>query len=283
MNIIPIDYALHLNDMLELFSESLKNTRGKAWFEWKHIRNPFGKSVGYIAEEDGVMLGVRLFMRWQIRCNDTVLKALRPVDTVTRPEARGRGIFTALTRRAIEDYRAQYDLIFNTPNHNSLPGYLKMGWTLPAQQFRHFYIFTAPFQKTIDVQLCNQFDQSWHIGFENVSGVCHTVKTQEFFSWRYEGDRYLFSRYQDNVMVFEKIKKKGLSVVVVKDFAGNSRDFERLAHATAKKLNAPLILCTNNFEFGFTKPFASLPGGRSVVAFRGYNRFNDVRWSFTCC
>jgi hypothetical protein len=34
----------------------------------------------------------------------------------------------ALTRAAIEEVRDQAQLIFNTPNEKSRPGYLKMGW-----------------------------------------------------------------------------------------------------------------------------------------------------------
>jgi hypothetical protein len=53
---------------------------------------------------------------------------VRAVDTATHPECQGRGIFASLTRRAVEDLRRETDLVFNTPNEKSLPGYLKMGW-----------------------------------------------------------------------------------------------------------------------------------------------------------
>ena len=45
----------------------------------------------------------------------------------------GRGIFSMLTRRALEDLRHEADLVFNTPNEKSLPGYLKMGWQVVGQ------------------------------------------------------------------------------------------------------------------------------------------------------
>jgi hypothetical protein len=55
--------------------------------------------------------------------------AVRAVDTATHPEHQGRGIFSSLTLAALDALRGDVDLVFNTPNEKSLPGYLKMGWT----------------------------------------------------------------------------------------------------------------------------------------------------------
>src|SRR5690606_24306476 len=56
-------------------------------------------------------------------------RAFRPVDTVTHPSWRGRGLFSKLTKFAIKQIDSgDRMLIFNTPNENSLPGYEKMGW-----------------------------------------------------------------------------------------------------------------------------------------------------------
>ena len=40
----------------------------------------------------------------------------------------GTGVFTRLTLAALEELKIDTDLVFNTPNGKSLPGYLKMGW-----------------------------------------------------------------------------------------------------------------------------------------------------------
>jgi len=66
-----------------------------------------------------------------------VLRAVRAVDTATLPSHQGRGIFRRLTLQALVELEADgVDLVFNTPNDQSRPGYLKMGWTqvgrLPA-------------------------------------------------------------------------------------------------------------------------------------------------------
>jgi GNAT superfamily N-acetyltransferase len=103
----------------------------EAFFAWKHDENPFGPSPMWLAEDaDGRALGVRAFMRWQFRRPDgSSVRAVRAVDTATHPDAQGRGIFTRLTLGALPELRADgIDAVFNTPNDQSRPGYLKMGW-----------------------------------------------------------------------------------------------------------------------------------------------------------
>lgn len=99
------------------------------YFAWKHLRNPFGLSPGWVAEVDGEVVGVRLFMRWDFRRDGSVVRAVRAVDTATHPEHQGQGIFRRLTMEGLDGLRADgIEFVFNTPNAQSGPGYLKMGW-----------------------------------------------------------------------------------------------------------------------------------------------------------
>lgn len=102
--------------------------RDPAFFRWKHHDNPFGRSVAFVAESDGEVVGFRTFMRWRFRTSASMVRAVRAVDTATDPRHQGRGIFTRLTLHALGEIRDEVDLVFNTPNEKSLPGYLKMGW-----------------------------------------------------------------------------------------------------------------------------------------------------------
>ena len=103
----------------------------ESFFRWKHDENPFGASPMWVAEtNDGELAGVRAFLRWRFRsATGKVLHAVRAVDTATHPDWQGKGIFTRLTLGALPDLAEMgTDLIFNTPNDKSRPGYLKMGW-----------------------------------------------------------------------------------------------------------------------------------------------------------
>src|SRR5690606_10847180 len=55
--------------------------------------------------------------------------AVRAVDTATHPDFQGRGIFKKLTLALLENCKNEgVRFVFNTPNQQSRPGYLKMGW-----------------------------------------------------------------------------------------------------------------------------------------------------------
>jgi hypothetical protein len=102
--------------------------RPPEFFRWKHLDNCFGPSYMLVAEADGRLVGLRAFMRWRFSAGDQVLRAVRAVDTATHPDYQGMGVFSRLTREALDALDGQVDLVFNTPNQKSGPGYLKMGW-----------------------------------------------------------------------------------------------------------------------------------------------------------
>ena len=103
--------------------------RDRAFFAWKHDQNPFGPSPAWVASESGRVVGFRTFLRWEFIRSGEQLRMVRAVDTATDPDFQGRGVFRRLTLGAVEQLTAAgYDAVFNTPNHQSRPGYLKMGW-----------------------------------------------------------------------------------------------------------------------------------------------------------
>jgi GNAT superfamily N-acetyltransferase len=121
-----------LGAVLALLTASLGDgpagTRSEAFFRWKHLGNPFGRSMMLVAETEGRIVGLRAFMRWEFDAGGRRFRAVRAVDTATHPDHQGRGIFSTLTLEALDRLRGETDFVFNTPNEKSLPGYLKMGW-----------------------------------------------------------------------------------------------------------------------------------------------------------
>jgi predicted N-acetyltransferase YhbS len=103
--------------------------RDRAFFRWKHEENPAGPSPGWVAVEDGQVIGFRTFLRWAFEAHGQTLQMVRAVDTATDPDHQGRGLFKRLTLQSVDDLTAAgVDAVFNTPNDQSRPGYLKMGW-----------------------------------------------------------------------------------------------------------------------------------------------------------
>jgi GNAT superfamily N-acetyltransferase len=118
--------------VLELLNATLgggpAGRRPPDFFRWKHWDNPFGPSFMLVAESAGRLVGLRAFMRWRFEASGRTIEAVRAVDTATHPDHQGLGVFSRLTRAALEELQDQVELIFNTPNSSSLPGYLKLGW-----------------------------------------------------------------------------------------------------------------------------------------------------------
>ena len=108
--------------------ESLMPKSERYW-RWKHLENPFGTSPVLLCKEGKELIGVRAFMRWEWVYQGQIYRALRAVDTATHPDHQGKGIFKKLTLALADQCTKRGDhFVFNTPNKQSKPGYLKMGW-----------------------------------------------------------------------------------------------------------------------------------------------------------
>ena len=201
-------------DQLELSDE--------VW-RYKHVDNPFGKSIVLVAIENNKIIGVRAFMCWKWKLNNHIFNAFRAVDTATHPQHQGKGIFKKLTMAAIEMAVKNGDhFIFNTPNEKSRPGYLKMGWEIvdkvtiavkPA--FNSFWKIKSNYLKySIDLQIsaeeinniCNDWNER-HLQ----KGKLFTPKSRDFLFWRYEENP--LQKYQviatGNFYLAAYVKKRG--------------------------------------------------------------------------
>lgn len=178
--------------------ESLVKKSSRRW-NFKHIDNPFGESVVLVAVEDGDIIGVRAFMRWQWQRGEKKFSCFRAVDTATHPQHQGKGIFKKLTLEAIDIAQdGGGDFIFNTPNEKSRPGYLKMGWeevdrlkvtAFPTNPFHWLKAGTrdVSIQKKASAQelevLCNNWNEQ-----KKLEQQLFTPKSPEYLGWRYENN-----------------------------------------------------------------------------------------------
>lgn len=122
------------SEVIPLLQAALKKESDpyyRLFLDWKHRQNPFGVSPAWVALHEGRIVGYRTLLRWRF-INDEGKKvtAVRAVDTATHPDYQGLGIFRTLTVRGIAELTMEGDgIVFNTPNDQSRPGYLKMGWS----------------------------------------------------------------------------------------------------------------------------------------------------------
>lgn len=117
-------------DLLRVSMGRDHDDRFSALFRWKHLENRFGRSPMWVACDDDRIVGLRTLMRWEFERDGETARCVRAVDTATHPDYQGRGIFRQLTMAALPELeREGVQFVFNTPNTQSRPGYLKMGWT----------------------------------------------------------------------------------------------------------------------------------------------------------
>jgi len=117
-------------DLLRLSMGRAHDERFTTLFRWKHLENRFGRSPMWVACDGEQIVGLRTLMRWEFEHDGESVRCVRAVDTATHPDYQGRGIFRQLTLAALPELeRDGVQFVFNTPNTQSRPGYLKMGWT----------------------------------------------------------------------------------------------------------------------------------------------------------
>lgn len=230
-------------------------------WNYKHILNPFGESLVLLAEEDGKIIGIRAFMRWQWQCKNKIFSAFRAVDTATHPGHRGKGIFKKITLKAVEIAKEKKDnFVFNTPNEQSRPGYLKMGWEKAGKigialkpAFNSFWkVYNK--NKTFSVFYdCGENEieeicKSWNDKFKK-DKVLFTPKTHEFLQWRYEQNplqKYEVYATPNLYMAVSVKTRKGireLRVVecIFTEGGENSKKIKELIRTWSSKFGAQVI------------------------------------------
>ncbi|GAB2499917.1 GNAT family N-acetyltransferase [Algoriphagus taiwanensis] len=189
--------------------------KSEALWNWKHVENPFGPSPILVAEDGGQLIGIRAFLKWEYIYQGKAISACRAVDTAVHPDFQGKGIFTSLTLQLIEEVKSEgIELIFNTPNTKSTPGYLKMGWekwgNLPIQLH---WNWASLFSKNQDA-----FDSDWDSipplieKLESRPSESSSIKTNllpGYIFWRYRDCPlfdYKFVTDQEKYLLIYRVK-----------------------------------------------------------------------------
>lgn len=250
--------------------------RTRELFEWKHRLNPFGQSLAIVAETDNRIVGLRAFMRWDLATPEgETVKCVRAVDTATHPAYQRLGIFKRLTEEAVEEARAQdIDLIFNTPNNKSGPGYLQMGWLevgkieVLIRPKRRFLTKTRPTRSEGTTGLIPNCVTPTPDGIQDRAAVgVRTVRTGEYIRWRFASHptaRYCQIRKGNSSAIVRPNVRSGRSEVLIADLFGpNPRGaiLESIREAQSGYVAA-------SFTRGAPERAACVRAGMVVVPFR---------------
>jgi GNAT superfamily N-acetyltransferase len=261
-------------NLLKASLGDVSSEKSEKYWNWKHVNNPFGASPVLIAEENGEFIGVRAFMRWDWQMGDQVYRCLRAVDTATHPDHQGKGIFKKLTLQLIDEAGKQgYDFIFNTPNTQSTPGYLKMGWKSwgkvplwihPVLTFKKpdMQVWERCKQDLQRVDISSMSIGAWHIplrggiqGGDSGGGTSlFTPVTHAWLAWRYRDcpvkdyGLFQYAHKGNEVNLFFCLKGSGLKTELRICTAFFSRNFSlslltRASNILARKIGCRIVTC----------------------------------------
>jgi len=108
-----------------------------SYFRWKYERNPHSdEPLAVVGLRGSKVVGFRGFFatKWTAGRDQTV-RVLCPSDTCVHPDHRRRGLSVLMGRAAMRLYEGRYPIFLNTScSHQSLPGYVRMGFLPLAQR-----------------------------------------------------------------------------------------------------------------------------------------------------
>jgi GNAT superfamily N-acetyltransferase len=284
--------------ILDVLSRTLgaagDDPRYQALFAWKHEENPFGPSPMWVATDTGRVVAFRTFMRWEFLRGARVLRVVRAVDTATDPDYQGRGLFTALTLAALDELRADgIDFVFNTPNEQSLPGYLKMGWRevgplpaalrvqgpsgaakvvrsrVPAERWSQELAVGEAFAEWLE----RTGDPLARATSPTDVRELHTRLSEQFLAWRFCTPLLAYRAVHDadeatTAVVRARRRGAALELALVGGW-GRPRALDRLAACTARQAGCHYVM-----RLGSADPltgYLPVPGGGPMLTWRAVN------------
>ena len=221
------DGEKHITNALDILNKVFKeDCFTRSWWEWKYNQNPFGKPLGWYAQIPGenCFVGLRLLWPWQFYKNGESRLFYQAVDTATDPNHERLGIFSKLTKMAIDEVERQGCFIYNFPNSNSYLGYKKLGWADIDRQ--SWYVEMVSLLKAPKVILkllfkpapTNLIDSSFlvqnnNINISNESDFYCTQWNNEALQWRFGNHpryKYYYFSFNEDKIIYKINNRKGL-------------------------------------------------------------------------
>jgi len=117
--------------VLSLYESEWGRRPSPAWFDWKYVDDPYLDHVPItIAVRDGTVVGSQAYVPFPVRWRGREYLALQPADAVVHRDHRRNGLYTRMTRLAIDRYEAgEPAFFFNFPSPGALAAQRELGWS----------------------------------------------------------------------------------------------------------------------------------------------------------
>lgn len=201
----------------------------------KIIHNIYGLSLAAIAYLDEEPIGVDAMIRNDVGgqvCFETI-------DTCVLEKCRGRGVFSSITKKEIEEIKNKYPdaCIYGFPNANSYPGYVKMKWIVQCHMYPTIFLFPFIYnikeRQLIDYEYCKWISNS----------------SQKFYYCKSWKNYYLIKQGKKHFQIIGRIEPKA------------TRLFERKKHPGIIKYfsKRKAFLYSNNMYTGSIITYKKVP------------------------
>lgn len=161
-----------INDFRKVCSTVFKYDFTRYEFDQKFINNIYGPSVLVVVYIDELPSAARALWRNDINGKE----AYQPGDTCVMENCRGKGVFSIMTKKAIA-ILPNSAIIYNFPNQNSYPGYIKMGWKLVHDYYRKLFFSYKEYKQEHPTMMDNEYANWWVKG----RTLFYTKKSGHYF------------------------------------------------------------------------------------------------------
>jgi len=145
-----------IDDYNYVQDQVFKGVHDRELFKHQYIDNIYGPSVLVVVYDGGTPVAARGLWRNDIDGKE----AYQNGRVCVKSEYRGRGIFLAMTNKAI-DILPSHVLLYSYPNQYSFPGYIKMNWVVLHQRHLRFFIFKSTYEKEHPLQMDLEYFNWW--------------------------------------------------------------------------------------------------------------------------
>lgn len=118
--------TMYMSEFRSLFGKNEFRSTTSGYYEWKLLKNPYKHGKLYLEYKDDIIVGSTTITPKKVSILGKELLAAEIGDTFTHPKYRRQGIFSrgvnACTNYSISN---GIEVIYGTPNSESLPGYQK--------------------------------------------------------------------------------------------------------------------------------------------------------------
>ena len=196
---------------------------------WAFGGNPLGRAPLLVATgKSGEVLGVRGGIPWSVDLGDGLRRtAVQLHGTGIDESIRRRGVFSRMTRDFLELSHAQrIPLIFNVSVSASRAGYERLGWTY-VDSLRSMFLPVRP-DRIVPELLGGKprtradwsFDPTPPPVYSDItallerrncelSGGMHTTYDSNFFSWRFDSDKYRWLGNAESGLIVYRVRSRG--------------------------------------------------------------------------